>query len=408
MIIGLLIMLGLIVLMETYAFRGIYTSISEATRWLVYGFTVFWFLLVLAQWGGMFLVGANFERLRTENPQILMIGAAFFFTMLIPKMILSTFHLLDDLRFLGAKVFASKPSAGGTVVSRSTFLTTIGQASAALMFGAVLYGVTKGKYNYKLKTVKIEDDAIPTAWKGTKIVQFSDAHLGSFMENFEDVQRGIDIINSLDADYVLFTGDLVNNVSTEAEPWIETFKGIKAKKGKYSVMGNHDYADYGRLPEEDRIASRNRLREIEAEMGFQMLNNENVQLEKDGEIIDLIGVENWGDSFRRSGDLDQAMVGTDPNRFQILMSHDPSHFEKKVLGQTLINLTLSGHTHGMQFGVEIPFLNLKWSPVKLRYKYWDGLYAEGKQKIHVNRGFGFLGFPGRVGMWPEITCLELV
>lgn len=400
-------MLGLIILMETYAYRGVYTSISQSSRWLVYGFSIIWFVLVIMQWGGMALVGANFQKLRTENPQILSIGAAFFFSLLIPKLILSSFHLIDDIRFLGAKLFAAKPSSGGTMVSRSTFLTTIGQASAALMFGSVLYGVTRGKYNYKVKNVKIEDDAIPAAWKGTKIVQFSDAHLGSFMENFEDVQRGIDLINGLDADYVLFTGDLVNNVSTEAEPWIETFKGIKAKKGKFSVMGNHDYADYGMLSEEDRIASRNRVREIEAEMGFQMLSNENVQLEQDGEIIDLIGVENWGDSFRRSGDLDQAMVGTDADRFQILMSHDPSHFEKKVLGQTPINLTLSGHTHGMQFGVEIPFLNLKWSPVKLRYKYWDGLYEEGKQKIHVNRGFGFLGFPGRVGMWPEITCLEL-
>ncbi|MGB0424936.1 MAG: metallophosphoesterase, partial [Flavobacteriales bacterium] len=193
----------------------------------------------------------------------------------------------------------------------------------------------------------------------------------------------------------------------EAEPWIEVFNGIKAKKGKFSILGNHDYADYGQLPKEEKLSSRKRLAEIQKEMGFRLLLDENVQLKNGDAQIDLIGVENWGSSFKQKGDIDKALIGADNNRFQILMSHDPSHWDKMIKGNYPINLTLSGHTHGMQFGVEVPALNIKWSPVKFRYKYWDGLYQEGGQYLHVNRGFGFLGFPGRVGMWPEITVLEL-
>ncbi|MGB1032652.1 MAG: metallophosphoesterase, partial [Flavobacteriales bacterium] len=346
----------------------------------------------------------------TSKPNLVMAISGFFFVVMFPKIFIAGFHMIDDVRWLIAKgvgMIKTSGEAGGPVVSRNTFLTTIGQLSGGLMLGSVLYGVTKGKYNYKVKKHVISDPLIPSEFNGTKIVQFSDAHLGSFMENFEDVQKGIDIINSLEADYVLFTGDLVNNVSSEAEPWIEVFNGIKAKKGKFSILGNHDYADYGQLPKEEKLSSRKRLAEIQKEMGFRLLLDENVQLKNGDAQIDLIGVENWGSSFKQKGDIDKALIGADNNRFQILMSHDPSHWDKMIKGNYPINLTLSGHTHGMQFGVEVPALNIKWSPVKFRYKYWDGLYQEGGQYLHVNRGFGFLGFPGRVGMWPEITVLEL-
>lgn len=215
------------------------------------------------------------------------------------------------------------------------------------------------------------------------------------------------MINDLSPDYVFFTGDMVNSLSDEAEAWIPVFKEIKAKRGKFSIFGNHDYADYGYYTEEEKERSCNRLKEIHGEMGFQIMENEHVLLEKRGETISLIGVHNWGERFRKLGDLDKAMQDVPPENFKLLLSHDPTHWENKVLNKKDIDLTLSGHTHGMQLGIEIPKWHIKWSPIKYRYKRWAGLYQEGGQYLHINRGMGVLAYPGRVGMPPEISLIEL-
>ena len=202
---------------------------------------------------------------------------------------------------------------------------------------------------------------------------------------------------------------MVNELADEAEPWVEAFAKIKAPLGKFSVMGNHDYADYGPFSKEERIASVSLLKRIQARMGFQMLNNDHVVWERDGENLVLAGVENWGKGFRQSGNLSAALEGSGAeDNFVMLMSHDPTHYELEVMNDKApVELTLSGHTHGMQMGIEIPWLGIKWSPSSVTYKRWGGLYLEKTQYLHVNRGFGVLGFPGRVGMPPEITILIL-
>ena len=202
----------------------------------------------------------------------------------------------------------------------------------------------------------------------------------------------------------------MNDWADEAEPWVESFAALEAPMGKFSIMGNHDYADYGPHDDEERMGSIAKLKSLQSQMGFQMLDNSHVLWEKEGDTVVLAGVENWGRGFRQSGNLSQALQGSDAqDRFTVLMSHDPTHFESMVMNEKApVELTLSGHTHGMQLGIEIPWLGIKWSPSSLRYKRWGGLYLEGTQYLHVNRGFGVLGFPGRVGMPPEITVLTLV
>jgi predicted MPP superfamily phosphohydrolase len=219
------------------------------------------------------------------------------------------------------------------------------------------------------------------------------------------VKRGVDLINAQNADVVFFTGDLVNSDSREIEPYKAVFKQIDSKV--YAVLGNHDYGDYKKWPSKKAKQENFELLEkYQEEMDFDLLKNEHRFLERDGEKIAIIGLENWGSSFVKHGDLDRALEGVDKEEFKILLSHDPSHWDLKTIPhQTHVDLTLAGHTHGMQFGVDIPWL--KWSPVKYKYPRWSGLYQEASQYLYVNRGFGFLGFPGRVGMWPEITVIEL-
>jgi predicted MPP superfamily phosphohydrolase len=223
------------------------------------------------------------------------------------------------------------------------------------------------------------------------------------------VLKALEKVNELEPDVILFTGDLVNELADEAEAWVDAFAQLKAPMGKFSVMGNHDYADYGPYTKEARAESIAQLKRLQFQMGFRMLDNDHVVWEKDGEKMVLLGVENWGKGFRQSGDLAAALAGSGAeDTFAMLMSHDPTHFELQVMGDKApVDLTLSGHTHGMQMGIEIPWLGIKWSPSSLTYKRWGGLYLEGNQYLHVNRGFGVLGFPGRVGMPPEITLLTL-
>ena len=266
----------------------------------------------------------------------------------------------------------------------------------------------QGRYNYKVLNYTLEYDDLPEEFNGFKITQISDLHCGSF-DNFEKVAYGVDLINQQKGDVILFTGDLVNSVAKEAAPWVKLFSKITAPFGKFSVMGNHDYGDY---TEWESISAKEKnlqdLFNFHQEMGFDLLLNDSRKIEKNGDKIAIIGVENWGAGrFKKAGDLSKSLTGVDKNDFKILLTHDPSHWDAEVLPHKFtFHLTLSGHTHGFQFGIEIPGW-FKWSPIKWRYKQWAGIYESENQKLNVNRGFGYLAYPGRVGIWPEITVITL-
>lgn len=336
---------------------------------------------------------------------------------LIPKLIILVLLFGEDIvRFLsGAYLSFSGNREGDFLPDRRKFVSQIALVVSAIPFLGILHGVFVGKYRYRVINHTLEFDDLPAEFDGFTITQISDIHSGSF-DNKKKLEYGIDLINQQASDVILFTGDLVNNQAQEMEPWTESFKKLKAPMGKYSILGNHDYGDYMAWPSvEAKAANLQRLCEIQEELGFRLLRNENVKLQKPalsgvkgaGASIDLIGVENWGKGFAQHGDLPKATANLSKQSFKILMSHDPSHFDEEVKKfSQFIHLTLSGHTHGMQFGIEIPGF-IKWSPASLRYPKWAGLYEELGRYLHVNRGFGFLAFPGRVGIWPEITVLKL-
>ncbi|WP_179334312.1 metallophosphoesterase [Winogradskyella costae] len=294
------------------------------------------------------------------------------------------------------------------VPSRRKFVSQVALGLAAIPMSSLLYGMFKGKYNFRVLKYTLHYEDLPEAFDGYKITQISDIHSGSF-DNHEKVEYAVDLINEQQSDVLLFTGDMVNNKASEMLPWLDTFGRLKAKDGKFSVLGNHDYGDYvdWNSPEE-KAQNLEDLKTIQKDIGFDLLLNESRYLEKNGQRIALVGVENWGKGgFIKVGDLGKAASQIQADDFKILMTHDPSHWEAKVLKDPYhYHLTLSGHTHGMQFGIEIPGW-IKWSPAKWRYKQWAGIYTELDQHINVNRGFGYLGYPGRVGIWPEITVIEL-
>ncbi|MFN0047627.1 MAG: metallophosphoesterase [Cytophagales bacterium] len=334
----------------------------------------------------------------------------------LPKLVFCIFLLFEDVFRLwhAISVFVFDKmgweAQGETEYfeSRRKVVSQIGLAIAAIPFLSVLYGVTKGKYNFKVHNVTLLLKDLPVQFDGFTITQISDVHSGSF-DSREDIERGIELINEQKSDIVLFTGDLVNNLASEFDPWVDVFKKIEAPLGKYSSIGNHDYGEYIPWPnEEAKEANFKALQDQHDKMGFKLLMNENLVFTRKNEQIALMGVENWGlPPFPQRGDLELANKGLRNDMFRILMSHDPSHWDAKVLPfREKIHLTLSGHTHGMQFGIEIPGF-FKWSPVKYKYPRWADLYQEKDQYLYVNRGFGFLGFAGRIGIWPEITKITL-
>jgi predicted MPP superfamily phosphohydrolase len=278
---------------------------------------------------------------------------------------------------------------------------------AGVMFGITLLGLTHGRHFYKVRRETLYFPDLPEVFDGFTITQLSDIHSGSF-SNAKGVLKGLELVNAQDSDLMLFTGDLVNHRAAEMEPWIPDFTKLKAPYGKYSVLGNHDYGDYIRW-ESSKAKEENlvRLKEIHAEMGFTLLLNQSVTIKKQGDSLALIGVENWGKGgFHKYGDLKQATAGVPDNAFKILLSHDPSHWDAVTLDHHQhVHLTLAGHTHGMQFGLEL--FGFKWSPIKYVYKQWAGLYEQEGKYLYVNRGFGYHGLKGRIGMWPEITVLTL-
>jgi predicted MPP superfamily phosphohydrolase len=279
----------------------------------------------------------------------------------------------------------------------------IGWAITLILFIGFIIGIFYGRWNWKVHRIELEFLHLPEDFHEIKLVQISDVHIGSFFDNHEKVKKAILQINDLQPDYVFFTGDLVNNTADEIHGWENIFLEIKAKKGKFSILGNHDYGDYVKWENKaEKENNLNKLIQLHRTIGFTPLLNESVKLT---EGFWLLGVENWGKApFRQSGKLKETLNNIPEEHFKLLLSHDPSHFDEQVI-HTNIDLTLSGHTHGMQFGIER--FGLKWSPVSWKYKKWAGLYKEGNQFLYVNRGFGYIGFPGRVGIYPEITEITL-
>lgn len=315
--------------------------------------------------------------------------------------------LLEDITRLIKAIFR-KPTNAPRIPSRRKFVSTLGWGLAAIPFASILYSIFKGKYNYKVWKYTLYFDNLPKAFDGYRITQISDIHCGSF-DNYEKIRYGVELINSQKSDVILFTGDLVNNLANEVHNWKSLFATLQAPDGVFSIMGNHDYGDYSSWETpEAKQQNLEHLFQLQKQMGWQLLLNEHCYLERDGEKIALIGVENWGHGrFSKYGDLNKAMEGVNTEDFKILMSHDPTHWQEVVLPENKdIQLTLSGHTHGMQCGIEIPGW-LKWSPSQYIYKYWGGMYEEDGKYLNVNRGFGYHAFPGRLGVWPEITVIEL-
>jgi uncharacterized protein len=334
----------------------------------------------------------------------------------LAKLIGSLFFVADDIR-RGALLLMNKifPLSGaqymgpeGQGIPRSTFLSWLGLGLGGTLFGTLLFGFGN-KYNYQIKKIKLSFKNLPEAFKGMRMVHISDIHSGSF-QDIRAVNKGIDLILKQQPDLIVFTGDLVNDRATEMEPYQNSFGRLTAPLGVFSTLGNHDYGDYVQWPTaQAKMDNLEALKKVHANMGWRLLMNEHVVLDKKGEKIALLGIENWGAKarFPKYGKMDLAHVGTENIPFKILLSHDPSHWDAQILPEYPgIDLMLSGHTHGMQFGLENPYF--KWSPVQWMYKQWAGLYEQGAQKLYVNRGYGFIGYPGRVGILPEITVIEFV
>lgn len=325
---------------------------------------------------------------------------------LVPKLIASPLLLVEDIiRIINA--FVSWLHHAPALAARNLAVSEWAIVIAAIPFTGIIYGMALGKYRYQVHRITLAFKDLPDAFNGFTLTHLSDIHSGSLI-NTRRVEKGVALANAQQSDIVVFTGDIVNNKASELAPWLDTFSRLSAPMGKYSVLGNHDYGDYIQWNSQtEKVENLEQLKNMHGQMGFRLLMNEHVTLEKNGQKLILAGVENWGKgSFARHGDLIKATAGIAPQDFTILLSHDPSHWELEVLRYPKrIDLTLSGHTHGMQFGIEL--FGFKWSPIKYMYPQWAGSYTKNDQVLYVNRGFGFLGFPGRVGIHPEITVITL-
>ncbi|WP_435135063.1 metallophosphoesterase [Formosa sp. A9] len=374
---------------------------------------VFWVYWLLSA-----LVLGNFIYEMLLNPSQLKVlthaksyAFGYLLVVIVPKLLLLIVLGFEDILRMPKGVYRylkKDKKDTGYFPGRRAFVSKIAIGLAAVPFAGLLYGMFKGKYDFRVLKYTLHFEDLPDAFDGYRLTQISDIHSGSF-DDKQKIEYAINLINEQESDVILFTGDMVNNLASEMEPWQDTFGALKAKDGKFSVLGNHDYGDYVSWDSEaEKEQNLGALKAIQKKMGFDLILNDNRFLEKNGERIALVGVENWGRGhFKKAGDLKKAVSKIEATDFKILMSHDPSHWEDQVIDDDYhYHLTLSGHTHGMQFGIEIPGW-VKWSPIKWRYKYWAGIYKEKGQFINVNRGFGYLGYPGRVGIWPEITVIEL-
>jgi len=402
--IRLIIFIGIVLALDFYALQ----SLRSATKnpWVTAMYIVCSFIIL----GNIIYQSINLDRYSGIN-QGFYTAFALFVLFYVPKLVLIISMFGEDVFRLFEAIFnkitAEPPSSATFFKGRRKIIGQLALGVAALPFLSILYGITKGKYNFKVLKYTLFFEDLPPEFDGYKITQISDIHSGSF-DKKEKIEYAIDLINEQASDVIMFTGDLVNSKTSEMEPWKALFSKLRAKDGIFSVLGNHDYGDYMRWPsEEDKTKNFQDMLKLQEEMGFQLLLNTSKFIEKKEARIAIIGVENWGKGFKQKGDLKQATSQISKDDFKIVLSHDPSHWEYEITKDEMhYHLTLSGHTHGMQFGIEIPGL-IKWSPIKWRYKYWAGVYKQAGQYLNVNRGFGFLAFPGRVGIWPEITVITL-
>ena len=398
-----IIFLVFVIILEIYAF--------QAFKMLIKSKLFFIFYYVTSAIALTYIVYQlyHFDRSVGQTPKT-MITMGLLLLLYVPKLLL-TFILFgeDVVRFIsGLFSLATKNTTESFLPERRRFVSQIALGVAAIPFASFLYGITIGKYNFKVIKQTLFFSDLPEAFDGTTITHISDVHSGSF-DDADKIQYAIDLINEQNSDLVLFTGDIVNTHATEMDPWIETFKGIHNPKfGKFSILGNHDYGEYVDWNSEaEKQANFEAIKDIHRKIDFKLLLNEHVKIENSNQELVIVGVENWGRKFGERGDLNLASQSLTKEDFKILMSHDPSHWDEKIQhDEKHYHLTLSGHTHGFQFGIEIPGW-FKWSPVQYVYKQWAGLYENVGRYVYVNRGFGFHAYPGRVGIMPEITVIEL-
>jgi uncharacterized protein len=391
---------------EIYAFQAFKIVFGASTLLSVIYFSITGILFLC-----LLLFAFGELKKRANLPRGVLTGT--FFMLFIPKVFITILLLVEDVfRLLKSIGIGILQLAGNDsmqlAAERSTTWSIIALCVAGFLSLSFIYGALFNVYNYKVRKVKVKLLKLPKAFDGLKVVQISDIHSGSLTDK-DGVQKAINKINDLQPDVIFFTGDLVNNIATEALGFVDSFKQLKSTYGVYSILGNHDYGDYAAWPnEETKKANLDLLKQIHADMGWRLLLNEHVHLEKDGAKIAVAGVENISarGRFHSYGKLENALFGIQDAMTVLLLSHDPSHWEAEVLHHPAkVDITFSGHTHGMQFGFEL--FNIKWSPVKYIYKQWAGLYSKNKQHLYVNRGFGVIGYPGRVGILPEITLFTL-
>jgi predicted MPP superfamily phosphohydrolase len=411
-LLGSWIFIAIMLLIDFYVFQAlrlVTANLAPKIKWIIYG--AYWSFTLVAI---VFFIASPY--IKSESLPVIIksyllpLVIGFF----IAKLVAALFFLLDDIRRIlqwggtaAVSAFSSGNNGSNNDITRSVFLSWLGLGVGGGLFGTLLYGFGN-KYKYRIEKVKLSFDNLPAAFKGMRIIQISDIHSGSLDDKIA-VEKGIQKIMDQAPDLILFTGDLVNNEASEMKELASVFSKLNAPMGVFSILGNHDYGDYKQWGSaEAKKSNLDTLKNIHQEMGWRLLLNEHVVLEKGNDKFALIGVENWGakGNFSKYGDLKKAYEGSEAHAFKLLMSHDPSHWEAEVCKSfNDIDLMLAGHTHGMQFGVEIP--GFRWSPVQYMYKQWAGLYEKNKQKLYINRGFGFLGYPGRVGIMPEITLIEL-
>lgn len=400
---------ALMLLIDWYVFSGLKVLISNyqpiTQRWFKTGF---WILTIT----NIFLL-VTFHSLPTHQFWgVKVVIATFLFGQYFGKFVWLLFLFIDDIirffKWIVSLFQAKTESVAGTKISRSDFIVKAGLLAGGGIITALSWGIYSGAYDYRVKRRSISLKNLPDSFDGFKIVQISDIHSGSFW-NTEAVQRGVQMVLDQKADVIFFTGDLVNNEASEMKPYMDVFNKLTAPHGVFSIFGNHDYGDYVQWPSaEAKLQNLEDLKTVHKELGWRLLIDEHERITIGNDSIGVLGIGNWGNKgqFPKYGIMQKAVKGTEDLPVKLLLSHDPSHWRGEVLKEYPdIDVMFSGHTHGMQFGVEVA--GFKWSPIKYMYKEWADLHKEGHQHLYVNRGFGFLGYPGRFGILPEITVIEL-
>lgn len=404
-IIAILLFLGL----DFYAFLGLRPLLSGLSPWLRGSIVFSYWLVSLSLPLAYLLNPVDFRRPSSGTSWFVVLTNVWMIIGISKLVFVLSLFGEDVYRFIYGvhnKLFTTSDDSAAFLPSRRKFIGQTALVISSLPFLSLTYGLIKGRYQYKIHRKEIYFNDLPDAFDGFTITQLSDIHAGG-LDDAHEVQKAIDMVNELDSDILVFTGDLVNTFASEFDPWIEQFSQMKARHGKFSVLGNHDYGHYYAWTDAElKKQNFNTLLAHHDNMGFKLLRDESLKVEKDGQHIHILGVENWGVGFGKLGDLDKAMKQVSAEDFKILLSHDPTHWEFVVKNHPkLVHLTLSGHTHGMQMGIELP--GFKWSPIQYRYSKWSDLHEEQKRYLYINRGFGVLGYRGRVGIWPEITHITL-